>query len=503
MLTSSIQRNLEILEFLQLSVSFSSQEITRLVCNRPQILTTSLSTLKICWAVLTDVYGFSNSEARNLIRKTPSLLSKALVKKQREKVLFFSNRLNLPPPFSEIQILVKRYPRLLTLDLDYFIHPNVQLLEHYLGSYRDAVPKMIRLHPSLLFHNPTTLESRLIETLHFLTGNDSYRNCKTILEHSKGNIVLRMFDEFTASERYPIDNENEDDVNEIMDDVIEAFQLELESASSLEALTEVEFFKSKDNENVDSQPEELFPDPVSSVNLDLIFDIVYSHIDGETASLFESGFSEGLVDAQSTQTFYEMSRRLCLPETKALSVCCSVPWILSYRPERNHRVVSSLAVSLGMTQAEVSKCVGTYPRLLCLSVEGKISAVLRFLAFEASEWLSMVFPNRPKVERLAFLKAHSIRMEKDLSSTFSNNTNMDAVIYRRGNLIRSLVRAVLVRYPNILGTSMEKIALATEKLRDSQLPFEKILKFLRKTSPKPSKASSNKFDDDLDVVMMD
>jgi hypothetical protein len=75
---------------------------------------------------------------------------------------------------------------------------------------------------------------------------------------------------------------------------------------------------------------------------------------------------------------------LRLEKTKALAVVASSPWILAYRSERSTRVLAALAVTLGMSAGEISKCVSVYPRLLSLSVEGKLSEVLRALTTTAA-----------------------------------------------------------------------------------------------------------------------
>ena len=498
MLTSSVQRNLDILEFLQETIAFSSQEISQLIYNRPQILMTSLPTLRICWAVLTDVYGFSNAEARALIRKMPSLLSTALVKKQRDKVLYFSSKLNLPPPFSEIQTLVKRCPRLLTFDLEYFIKPNVGLLEHYLRVNHETLHKMVRLHPTLLLHNPRTLESRIVAVLHFLTGNDSFKNCTSTLDPAV--FQPKKAQNLGVPERYPVDDDDDDlSYDQLMDDVLGSFELTLNDTSSLEALIDSDVIERSMRVSESSFLAETGADLPPELNLDLIFDIVYSHV-GDGA--VDNAYSEGELDFRSTQIFYEMSRRLCLTETKAVSICCSIPCILSYRPQRNSRVASSLAVSLGMTSEEISKCVSTYPRLVCLSAEGKLSAVLRLLASSAAHWLSSVLSALPRFEQLAFIRAQRARTANDVQSFSGCDYDAAAFMYRRGNLIRALVRGLIIRYPNILGTSLDKISAAVDKVIDSELAFDQVLRLLRKATPKPS-TSGNDSKLDLDVLLLD
>ena len=76
---------------------------------------------------------------------------------------------------------------------------------------------------------------------------------------------------------------------------------------------------------------------------------------------------------------------LKLEEQRALGVAVSSPWILAYRTERSASVLGALSISLGMSCSEISKCVSVYPRLLSLSVEGKLADVLRALAQTAAD----------------------------------------------------------------------------------------------------------------------
>jgi len=76
---------------------------------------------------------------------------------------------------------------------------------------------------------------------------------------------------------------------------------------------------------------------------------------------------------------------LTLTKEQATGVLRNAPWVLSYRPERSLRVLSTLGVTLGFTRRELSSCVARYPRLLCLSPDGKISELFSLLARAAAD----------------------------------------------------------------------------------------------------------------------
>jgi hypothetical protein len=53
---------------------------------------------------------------------------------------------------------------------------------------------------------------------------------------------------------------------------------------------------------------------------------------------------------------------LAIHGARAVQVLRAAPWILSYRTQRSQTVLAALAVSLGLTREELSRCVSIYPR---------------------------------------------------------------------------------------------------------------------------------------------
>lgn len=131
-LTSSIRRNLAVMEFLEDAVQLSDQQMGALASQHPRVLTTSLHTLRACWLLLVDTYGLDEAEARALVLRHPALLSPAALRRHGERVLFFGSDLALPPPFSDMQRLALKTPALLTADLGFFLQPNLALLNRCL-----------------------------------------------------------------------------------------------------------------------------------------------------------------------------------------------------------------------------------------------------------------------------------------------------------------------------------------------------------------------------------
>jgi hypothetical protein len=94
---------------------------------------TSSTIISSCWSVLTEIYGFSDYEARILILKHPKLISKNLLKSGSQRLEFFRIELGIVPPFYESQKLILKYPQILYVDLHYFLEPNIKILKKYLN----------------------------------------------------------------------------------------------------------------------------------------------------------------------------------------------------------------------------------------------------------------------------------------------------------------------------------------------------------------------------------
>jgi hypothetical protein len=170
----------------------------------------------------------------------------------------------------------------------------------------------------------------------------------------------------------------------------------------------------------------------------------------------------------------------------------NAPWIIAYRPERSKRVVAALAVSLGMTRSEIAKCVTTYPRLLSLSIEGKLVQLLRYLAELAVAYLDRKYKNISPhiIEKYIKLKGDlyetSISIDGDIYDdnvldSMDDETVRVALLNRRTNAIRSMVRFMVCKYPLILGTSIEKIEDRLSELDNYDVEWINIITFLRRS----------------------
>jgi len=217
------------------------------------------------------------------------------------------------------------------------------------------------------------------------------------------------------------------------------------------------------------------------------------------------------MEIEATRLMLQACHTLVLPRQAAIRVARSAPWILSYRPERSKRVLGALAVSLGMSREELSHCVSMYPRLLSLSVDAKISAVLRSLTLAATR----VYIDSIKDEGRATSSGSSSSVRqchdaKSLAAAAEGETSLAAdleaalavergdgvtmyslsayeqglaVLYeRRRHTVRSMVRSAVLRYPLVLGTSMERIdgRLAEIHSGAAAMPWPEVVSFIRR-----------------------
>ena len=188
-------------------------------------------------------------------------------------------------------------------------------------------------------------------------------------------------------------------------------------------------------------------------------------------------------DAEATRLLLHACRTLRCGRAKAMQITATAPWIISYRPERSQRVLGALAVSLGMSRHELSRCVATYPRLLSLSPDGKITAVLRALAATASSiYLECMrgagdlLGRCHSAKSLADAAVGDDEIGEDVRAVMAASLGrgdewgsqadpVEALLARRRSTVRSMVRAAVLRYPLVLGTSMARIDARLAELR--------------------------------------
>ena len=729
LLTCSIDRNIRVSEFLSETVGLSPESIRNCLLCCPEVAMSGITKMAACWSVLTDIYGLSDKQARALVISYPIVLTHRTLKTIQDKVSFFSEELNMSPPFREVQKIIMRYPQLLCIDPNVFMRPNVALLKEYLELDREGIAKLISFFPSALGYNPRTLERSIRKSLFMLTGLEEYSSsavgsggedlgddddeddhgifagevqdvsnlalgelrrgplsldlqsielaASSMLDVKDGDILslhilpasMNPFSNYQGSEggvstpHLIISSTGQEgkssirvqtDTNILADDTTQALismnQDEVKDNDNEEDDNEYDYDESEDlfeyydssNEKkgrTQKEPKRKSSSPSQSVGVDVIADAVARirskvegkqsistgniadvisaalssrtpspipvltsvHgpisilVSGSTPSQGPSSASEvarhtegyggeiGIDDSvneithsfQSTSatasstvtavpTSTSTSRSCGIPHTvaahatneieamrlmmllystlridkaRALCVVKSAPWVLSYRPERSLRTLSTIGFSLGMSRTELSRLVRSYPRVLSLSVDGKISEVLTALANAAAECLLLenteeylIRASLFKVRKSATPRTaddQEIDSESelvndllDLAGVYSGSTGQsddesiedkavngnisrDSVksklddndataagvaccsiaLTRRRDIVRTMVRSAVLKWPLLLGTSMGKINDGLDEVKALQVPFGQLIQIVRR-SPK-------------------
>lgn len=93
LLSSSINRNLEVSNFFVENMNLNSDEVKKMIINYPTVTMTSINVLRSSWSILTDIYGLDDDIARKMCVKYPRLLSRSLVNDADERIKFFGEEL--------------------------------------------------------------------------------------------------------------------------------------------------------------------------------------------------------------------------------------------------------------------------------------------------------------------------------------------------------------------------------------------------------------------------
>ena len=218
--------------------------------------------------------------------------------------------------------------------------------------------------------------------------------------------------------------------------------------------------------------------------------------------------------------------------------------LLSYRIQRSQQMIWALALTLGMNRKEISKVVAMYPRSLSSSVEVRLNRLVRSLGCFALYYLNF----KRQQQRLQQDIVNCLDDEDDdnndvnddsddtsdveiestnighddeynsivaddnewmefLKKSYSNDTvcnnnnitNIEveidveqALINRRNNVIRKMIRSVVNKYPLIIGTNIERIerrleVAYTNKELMNVLKWDKVVMLIRRPEDKHEK----------------
>lgn len=555
LLTSSIDRNMAVSEFLsdqRTGMGLSPEQVRTLLSVSPKVAMTGIGVLKVCWNVLTETYGLSPKEARSLVMKCPPLISQQLLKKGLDRLNFFSQDLGLPVPESEARHLVMRFPALLYLDTDVFLRPNLAVLRESLELTNPELVKILSIFPQLLGCNPTSLHRQCSDALWLLTGQAVYQPDAKSDDGDIQNELLYEDEDVDGEEEgrvegggigtyfYTRDDDTRDTktISKSLQEVVAELSVGKDQLDLIGDIvrdtdqTVLTHLQTKIKAaSADAASVVVTPQPNGIVSRRRLIRALENNPSNapkptaispaepqaETSSsgLMRSPASNLAMEIEATRLMLQACDTLVLDRDRALKVTAEAPWILSYRPERSKRVLASLAVSLGMSRQELSRCVSLYPRLLSFSVDMKITSVLRSLTTAAAKIYAGSMLEDEKTaseESRGALSMRSMRLchdAKSLSASAQGEASLaddieatiamerrgvtlynvadyeeglEIVYRRRRNTIRSMVRSAVLRYPLILGTSMGRIDSRLSLLQEDtlQLAWPQVISLIRR-----------------------
>jgi hypothetical protein len=335
LLTSSIARNEKTADFLRNTVQLTEKQVAQLLTKEPNTAMMSVDVLRRCWGLLVKLYGFTPEQTRAMILRYPALLSIQLVRNAKERLILLSSELGVPSfPSAYIQALAMRFPPLLYIDTETFLTGNVETLQSLLaGKYSadssDSTADTINMVNDTDGVERGVLHTQLTSLLKVFPQLLGYNN-----RYLRG-MCHRALSLLTGQPPAPTGGDNDVPVDAVSSDwaglVVEMSQDG--SILELDLLSEV----------VDDFDQEFLVSRASVV---------------DAKSALKSAQRRLQV---SSQLALEVSH-LTIDGAKAIQVLRAAPWILSYRTQRSQTVLAALAVSLGMTREELSRCVSIYPR---------------------------------------------------------------------------------------------------------------------------------------------
>lgn len=192
---------------------------------------------------------------------------------------------------------------------------------------------------------------------------------------------------------------------------------------------------------------------------------------GSVIAKYESMEMPSALPVNISSNYY----RLNIEPSRAQKVLRDVPWVIAYRQERTRSLLATLGVSLGLTIAELSRIVTTYPRILSLSVQsgGKVTVLLEYLASCAIKYVG-----NGGVFYIEDLNTEEVGESGLGDVTLTHSKHIASL---RRNKIRSMVRYVIVKYPLALGTSLDRIAKRFDDISSLSIDWKSIVTVLRRS----------------------
>lgn len=502
LLTMRRERHAEVIAFFANTVGLEKgvSQVKRLAARYPPIFYTDPDVLRGIWETLRETLGLSTREAQKAVIVAPAILSRKCLASLPQRVAFLSNELSLPPPPSrEMQRILLRDPRLLLVDTDRVVRQNLLLLRRLLPLSHPRIRALISASPSVLVVPPARLQEKLFALQYWLSGNDDFlRRVMPPTLSTDAADAMRC-----ASSQTPFAVDDRASTLSALNDLFNGRSRRPTGTNTLflssrsETKNETQWLTRQKAERGGSVQESTTlahanpPHLASAATTSTAFFEAMvrciRHADEPTCDelarrdvlddLFPSEQQQANLAAVRLQLLRQSSP-LCLDAVDIGHVLKAAPQIVVRRLHSHVDLLSSLVITLALTQREASRVVRIMPRLLNLSVDGKFFSIMRNVAQflnDVGDWLDDDTPAALWGEDSdeAFGAAMSGGAHKDVLD--------DARIYRQAPVRRAL-RRLVVRYPHLLCHSLNHVLSRLEDAKHLNLRWGDVPQSLRRSA---------------------
>lgn len=492
LLTMRRERHAEVVGFFVNTVGLEKgvRQIKKLAARYPPIFYSDPDVLRGIWETLRETLGLSTREAQKAVLVAPAIFSRRCLASLPQRVAFLATELALPPPPSrELQRILLRDPRLLVADTDQVIRPNLLLLRRLLPLPHQRIHALVSASPSVLVMPPARLHEKLFALQYLLSGNEDFLlrlPPPTLLADEADTTQCTSLRKPVASDRASTLSALSNLFNGRSRHRAPKSSLLFSSRSSKETGTQGPNSQSQGPSGLAQANASLATAPASTA----FFEAMVRHIrHTEEPTIDELARCDVLDDLlpreQQLANLAAIRRRLLRQSTPLCLDASDIGHVLNTAPQTVVRslhshvdLLSSLVVSLALTQREASRIVRIMPRLLNLSVDGKFFSIVRNVAqflSETDNWLhedsSAALWGEDSDE--AFEVAMGVDAETGVLDS--------ARLYRRAPARRAL-RRLIVRYPHLLCHSLNHVLSRLVDAKKMNLRWTDVPQSLRRSA---------------------
>lgn len=382
----------------------------------------------------------------------------------------------------KLRKLILTFPYLLSLDYTYFIKPNMDIVKRHLDLDDQLMRRCFFTHPLFVAYNPRHLELKLVQMLYFLTGLHEYQEfldgkVDYIRDHARKMKLKREKGKPALSS--PLNDKlvGGGDMLYATEADIEDYGFDSSTDPSMETISENGSPIDEFGDDWTVEKHLLSPNPANLETSNLMWLDHLCNVEGTQMDKAEVDREQS-----SLASIFAEFLPLHIDKFRAQQILRSLPWVTSYSIERNKRLIFTIAVTLGLTPAEMRRTISWYPRLMCNSAspQGKLAELLQMLSEQARYFLQ-----HHGGDDMTWIPDYDHPRMKSLKAFLDNDTTSPWSSQRRDNTIRSMVRFLIVADPILLGNSVERTRARFHSFfnqTDVEIKWDKSLsRYLRRT----------------------